>query len=616
MARLQVPRGTAAQLDAATFLPGEIAVDTTNDELRYDGDGSTVGGIALARKDGANLTASAARVIATGSTTARTLANRFGEVANVKDYGATGDGTTNDTTAISAAITAAGTGGAVYFPEGVYIFNSVLTQLSGQRWFGAGRAVSILRLASSVTSIAVCVTASNFATDYSIEDMQIDGNRENITPAADLYSNFYLVRGPRGGQRGLYRNLILSNSWGRVLQTSDETQSEYATDIVVENVWVTNAGTKAISATRSKRVTISNCFAEVDPYADADHPGSGDATSGSCFEVNESIDVVIKGCHGVQIGASIEAPGIRLINASAAIRVFGNTIDDASYLGFIQNVDDVDFFGNIGRDLKNNAILISDDDTVNPTDTCKRIRVHHNTIIDPDDAFVYINASKDGYNAYVECYIYDNDFVQKTGTPTYGIYNNGVIAPAIGGTCTVHEWGNRYTGTIPNRRAGPAAHEIQPHPDASWQTIATSTVASASHTGTTAETTIATITIPADRMGKNGILKITDHWAYTNTTANNKISRVRFGGSQAVSATVTANTQVRRQIEIGNQNSLSSQIVNVPGVTAGFGATNTAVTTLAIDTSADADITLTAQLADATDAMVLRGYTIELLYRL
>ncbi len=50
MTRRQIPRATAAQLDAATFLPGEIAVDTTNDELRYDGDGSTVGGIKIAKK--------------------------------------------------------------------------------------------------------------------------------------------------------------------------------------------------------------------------------------------------------------------------------------------------------------------------------------------------------------------------------------------------------------------------------------------------------------------------------------------------------------------------------------------------------------------------------------
>jgi hypothetical protein len=50
MSRRQLPRASATILDAATFLPGEIAVDTTNDELRYDGDGSTVGGIPVAKK--------------------------------------------------------------------------------------------------------------------------------------------------------------------------------------------------------------------------------------------------------------------------------------------------------------------------------------------------------------------------------------------------------------------------------------------------------------------------------------------------------------------------------------------------------------------------------------
>lgn len=60
MSRRQLPRTTAAILDAATFLPGEIAVDTTNDELRYDGDGSTVGGIVVAKKS--DVTALDARI--------------------------------------------------------------------------------------------------------------------------------------------------------------------------------------------------------------------------------------------------------------------------------------------------------------------------------------------------------------------------------------------------------------------------------------------------------------------------------------------------------------------------------------------------------------------------
>jgi len=74
-------------------------------------------------------------VLATGTDTVRTLASRFGEVINVKDFGATGDGTTNDFPFIQAAINYyvqnAPIRPKLYFPAGTYLINSTTNSLSG-----------------------------------------------------------------------------------------------------------------------------------------------------------------------------------------------------------------------------------------------------------------------------------------------------------------------------------------------------------------------------------------------------------------------------------------------------------------------------------------------------
>jgi len=81
-----------------------------------------------------------ATVTSTSSTTGRTLTNRFADAVNVKDFGAVGDGASDDTAAIQAAISTTASGARrVYFPKGVYRTTSTITiNADGVFLFGEG----------------------------------------------------------------------------------------------------------------------------------------------------------------------------------------------------------------------------------------------------------------------------------------------------------------------------------------------------------------------------------------------------------------------------------------------------------------------------------------------
>ena len=66
---------------------------------------------------------------ATGAPTARTMPDRLNEIKNVKDFGALGDGVTDDTAAIQAAVNwnSGANRGVIFFPPGIYNLTSPIT---------------------------------------------------------------------------------------------------------------------------------------------------------------------------------------------------------------------------------------------------------------------------------------------------------------------------------------------------------------------------------------------------------------------------------------------------------------------------------------------------------
>lgn len=105
------------------------------------------------------------RVRATGSTTARALRDRFADVVNVKDFGAKGDGVTDDTVAIRAAITAAtgatnthgvtqpmAIGQDVFFPPGVYLVTDTISLPEGVGIRGAGSYTTQIKVVANAST--------------------------------------------------------------------------------------------------------------------------------------------------------------------------------------------------------------------------------------------------------------------------------------------------------------------------------------------------------------------------------------------------------------------------------------------------------------------------------
>jgi hypothetical protein len=139
-------------------------------------------------------TTSESVVVATGSSASRSLGDRFGETVNVKDFGAVGDGSTNDAPAIRAAVAyAVANNKAVYFPSGTYEL-ATFTDGTGSysRNFGSTGQVKkdIINVTNSTDTLRQLVLFG----DRAILTSGLWGDDENPAPN-NSYINFFWVQG-------------------------------------------------------------------------------------------------------------------------------------------------------------------------------------------------------------------------------------------------------------------------------------------------------------------------------------------------------------------------------------------------------------------------------------
>lgn len=133
--------------------------------------------------------------------------------------------------------------------------------------------------------------------------------------------------------------------------------------------------------------------------------------------------------------------------------------------------------------------------------------------------------------------------------------------------------------------------------------IAFATTGPGAYTGVTTAVTGPSFTIPAAMMGPNGLLEVTAMFGYKNS-AGNKTCAVTLGSGTAFTVTGTTTAAALALLTIQNQGSASAQVVNQTGT---LGTNATAQTYLTQNTNNALTMSMTGQLAAATDYIVMDG---------
>lgn len=275
--------------------------------------------------------------IVQGTTVKNIAISSLRSVLNVKDYGAVGNGTTDDTVAIQAALTAAA-GKACYIPEGTYQISNLLALPSSIYLFGAGPA-SILRLVNGTNKT---VMTANTKSDVVLDNFAIDGNSANQSAGNGI--DFITVT------RFAIRNLKISSC--------------YTSPIIVETTSVNGQISGCnLSDGAGHGISISSCSKISVTGNVINDPGqSGINVSGSSYcTVGDNVCV----CASVQ---TTGFAGVRFSNSSTFNTATGNSIKNYSRGVFVTtsshhntivgNVSDVSYYQGIFVELSDYTTVV------------------------------------------------------------------------------------------------------------------------------------------------------------------------------------------------------------------------------------------------------------------
>ena len=334
---------------------------------------------------------------------------------NVKDYGATGDGTTDDTTAIQATLDACNTagGGVVFLPRGTYKCTATLNPAANVSMVGTG-ALSIIDVSATLKLSAIFANASSGTT---FADFAIVGSGQGAQPAN-------VAATPTGTDAGC--GLILAGASAVTVRGLHVSACGGTTGVApyngVAGIWLTY-GTQNTTVTGCHVSTSRNGINE-DNFFVADPHGNkivGNTVDACRFGIaldssGAATDTLVSG----NTVTNSQQSGVDL-NKAQLVRVTGNYIEN---VGIESGNSGVFFYATSGIPgydvvISGNTIKASNGHGVKIGPYVYRVNVSDNVIISP---------VKNGIYAQGTCryYTFSNNVVH---SPT----ESGIVLSTTGG---------------------------------------------------------------------------------------------------------------------------------------------------------------------------------------
>ena len=401
---------------------------------------------------------------------ATTIQNKLQEIVSVKDFGAAGDGVTDDSLAITSA---SATGKTVYFPNGTYVFTSLVINTICKGFVGESRDGVILFPARTTRTANDNIISYTGATGFVLDKMSFDVQNAE-------FADTYLLRIDSASAVRL-KNLKVSGAATYGIYITDSFDVSVDDVVAVGNTGGFNTFTFSLSGTQANykihfsRISVSGTHASA-----AAHNGGTDCSITGCRSVNATGSAFAFGlnkCYQSYIAnnyakdsqyESFQLTDCRYCTISGnhgewttSGQDFGISIDGTNVGGFTARFNKV--FGNTLLNSYKSGIAVANFSQYNV--------VYGNVLYDCAVRFVscplvcytsdYAGATSNG-NVF-----HDNTCINEAG----GIVNYVQESQGSGMTTTDNEYNwNKFSGTISGTRYSLVSGNTSRYHDLEWVT--------------------------------------------------------------------------------------------------------------------------------------------------